>query len=99
MSGADDFDPDVAFTVASVWREARISCPHPDLLQSWMQDGLEAGAAEFVKFHLDESPCPYCNAVTADLRAREDAAKASPLVDLRDRLLRSTATALRDRRR
>jgi hypothetical protein len=98
MSGADEFDPELAFTVASVWREARISCPHPDLLQSFLQDGLDDGAAEFLRFHLDESQCPYCNATVADLRAREDAAKASPLVDLRDRLLRSTATALRDRR-
>lgn len=99
MSGADDFDPDLAFTVASVWREARISCPHPDILQSHLQDGLDDGAAEFVRFHLVDSQCPYCNAVVADLKAREDEAKSAPLVDLRDRLLRSTATALRDRRR
>jgi len=91
----DDSDARLAFTVASVWREERISCPHPDLLQSWMQDGLEAGAAEFVRFHLDESQCPYCSAVVEDLRAKEDAAKAAPLQDLRDRLMRSTGVALR----
>lgn len=98
MSAADDLDPELLFTVASVWREARISCPHPDWLQSFLQDGLDEGAMEFVRFHLGDSACPYCNAVVADLRARDDAAKETPLVDLRDRLLRSTATALRARR-
>jgi hypothetical protein len=75
----ESVDPHLAFTVATVWREERISCPHPDLLQSWLQGGLQGGARDFVAFHLADSQCPYCNAV----------------VDLRDRLLRSTATALR----
>lgn len=95
---ADDADASLMFTVASVWRDGRISCPHPDLLQSFLQDGLDGGAAEFVQFHLRESQCPYCNAVVDDLRAKEDAAKATPLENLRDKLLRTTAAALRTRR-
>ncbi|MBM4060057.1 MAG: hypothetical protein FJ265_03025 [Planctomycetes bacterium] len=96
MTGAEDpIDPQLAFTVAAVWREARISCPHPDLLQSFAQGGLSGGAAEFVAFHLQDSRCPWCNAVLEDLRARDDAARAPVLADLRDRLLRSTAAALR----
>lgn len=98
MTTPDEADAQLAFTVATVWREGRISCPHPDLLQSWLQDGLEGGAAEFVAFHLRESQCPYCNAVVEDLRAKDDAAKRSPLEDLRDKLLRSTAAALRQNR-
>jgi hypothetical protein len=99
MSGADDLDPALAFTVAAVWRRERISCPHPDWIASWMNEGMDGGAAEFVRFHLEESRCPFCNATLSDLRAREDAAKAAPMQDLKDRLLRSTATALRERRR
>lgn len=96
MSNPDDIvDPHLAFTVATVWREERISCPHPDLLQSWLQGGLQGGARDFVAFHLADSQCPYCNAVVDDLRAREQAEKEPAMVDLRDRLLRSTATALR----
>jgi hypothetical protein len=90
-----DVEDQLAFTVATVWREARISCPHPDLLQSFLQDGLDGGAAEFVRFHLTESQCPFCNAVVDDLRAKEDAARSTPLEDLRDKLLRSTVAALR----
>ena len=99
MCGADDLDPQLAFTVAAVWRRERISCPHPDWLSSYLQDGLEGGAAEFVRFHLEESQCPYCNAAVSDLRAREEDAKAVPMQDLKDRLLRSTATALQSFRR
>ena len=98
MTEPADPDATLAFTVATVWREERISCPHPDLLQSWLQGGLEGGADEFVRFHLRESQCPYCNAVVDDLRASEDAAKTAPLADLRDRLLRSTGIALRQNR-
>ncbi|HEX5053797.1 MAG TPA: hypothetical protein VFZ65_18600 [Planctomycetota bacterium] len=96
MSVADDgVDPQLAFTVAAVWREERISCPHPDVLQSWVQGGMTGGAAEFVQFHLQDSQCPYCNAVVEDLRVRDDLARTPVLEDMRDRLLRSTAAALR----
>jgi hypothetical protein len=96
MSAEEDpVDAKLAFTVATVWREERISCPHPHLLQSWIQGGLPAGAGEFVEFHLRESQCPYCNAVVDDLRERDNSAKAPALEDMRDRLLRSTAAALR----
>jgi hypothetical protein len=92
---SDDVDTAIAFTVATVWREERISCPHPHVLQSWLQGGLPAGAADFIQFHLQDSQCPYCNAVVQDLRVRDDHAKAPALEDLRDRLLRSTTAALR----
>jgi len=97
----EDVDPDakLAFTVASVWREGRISCPHPDLLQSYLQGGMEGGAHEFVTFHLQESQCPYCNAVVEDLQSQERDARSEPFVDLRDKLMRSTAAALEKRRR
>ena len=91
----DPVDAKLAFTVATVWREERISCPHPHLLQSWLQGGLPAGAGEFVEFHLRESQCPYCNAVVDDLRERDSSAKAPVLEDMRERLLRSTAAAMR----
>ena len=94
--GADgDVDPHLAFTVATVWRAERVSCPHPHVLQSFLTDSLVGGAAEFVAFHLRESQCPYCNAVVEDLRARDDDARAPVLEDVRQRLLRSTAAALR----
>lgn len=90
-----DLDPQLLFTVATVWREERISCPHPDILASWLTSALPEGATEFLDFHLRESQCPYCNAVVDDLREAEDGARTAARQDLRDKLLRSTVTALR----
>ena len=91
----EDIDPKLAFTVASVWRNERISCPHPHVLQSYLQGSLTGGAAEFVKFHLEDSQCPYCNAIIEDLKARDDQAKQPALADMKDRLLRSTVSELK----
>ncbi len=96
MSDAHDKrEQELFFTVASVWREERVSCPHPDILKAYLAAGLDAEASEFVKFHLEESECPYCNAVLEDLRANEDDARNEELEGVRSRLLRSTVTALR----
>ena len=62
-------------------------------------DALDGGAAEFLDFHLRESQCPWCNAVLADLKAAEASAREPRMEDLRDRILRSTVTALRSSRR
>jgi hypothetical protein len=93
----NEHDPDdlLAFTVASVWREARVSCPHPDLLHAFLADALDDGAAEYVSFHVRESQCPFCNATLEDFRVRDAKAKEPRMGDLRDRLMRSTVTALR----
>ncbi len=100
MSSEDDkqlaeSDAQLALTVETVWRSERISCPHPHVLQSWLQGGLEGGAAEFVAFHLEDSGCPFCNATVDDLKAREDDAKQPLLADMKDRLLRSTVAQLK----
>ena len=87
----------LAFTVSSVWREERVSCPHPDNLRAYEAGALEAGAMAFLRFHLEECQCPYCNAVLEDMRARDAAAPGTQLKDLRDHLLRSTRAALRRR--
>ncbi|MFK7742874.1 MAG: hypothetical protein AB8H80_21360 [Planctomycetota bacterium] len=93
-----ELDARLAFTVASVWRNERISCPHSNVLQSYLQGVLEGGAKEFVAFHLEDSECPYCNATLEDLRARDDDAKKPVMQDLKDRLLRSTGVELEKHR-
>jgi hypothetical protein len=97
-----DFDPQadeaLAFTVASVWREFRVSCPHPDVLRAARLGGLPEDASEFVRFHLEESSCPFCCAVVQEFDALdEDAARpdAADLDSAKERVLRSTMTFLR----
>jgi hypothetical protein len=99
--GSEPQDPDEAlmFSVASVWREARVSCPHPDLLRAWRGGSLAAEAAEFLRFHVEESLCPYCGAVLEEMGARDaDARAGQQLESMHERLLRSTVAALRESR-
>ena len=47
MSPADDKrEQELFFTVASVWREERVSCPHPDILNAHLAGGLDAASRE-----------------------------------------------------
>ncbi len=87
------------FTVASVWREERVSCPHPDVLRAFAGGSLDDRAGEFVRFHVQESECPSCNAVLDEMRAADEGAEHARLDGLRDRLRRSTIAALGDRSR
>ena len=88
-------DEALAFTVATVWREERVSCPHPDLIHAYETGAMSGGAKEFMTFHLTESACPFCNAVLEDLRSRQRDADESRMSDLKDRLMRSTVSELR----
>ena len=90
-----DSDALLTFTVATVWREQRVSCPHPDILQSYEAGALGDGASAFIRFHLQESECPYCNAVLEDFHAQQEDAEQPELEDMKDRLMRSTVAALR----
>ena len=94
---ADPLDDDdaLAFSVATVWREERVSCPHPQILRAYLTGGLPEGAQAFLKFHLEDSQCPYCLATLDDLRAEDEAAADVQMEDMRDRILRSTVTELR----
>ena len=95
MTSDEQRDQELMFTVASVWREERVSCPHPDILKAHVAQALDSDAADFVAFHLDESQCPYCLAVIDDMNADEREARKQDLEGVRTRLLRSTVTALR----
>jgi hypothetical protein len=88
----------LAFTVASVWREFRVSCPHPDVLRAARLGGLPADAAEFVRFHLEESCCPFCNAVVQEFDELDEEAaqpRDAELDAAKERVMRSTMTFLR----
>ena len=66
-----------------------------DILRAYSTGALDSGAMDFVRFHLEESECPYCSSVLEDQQLSEGEAAKTGLEDLRDRLLRSTAAALR----
>ncbi len=98
MSTVEEDDEKLTFTVGTVWREQRVSCPHPDILRAYLAAALEQGAMDFLQFHLEECECPYCNAVIKDFRARDEETSRERFVGLRDKLMRSTTAALRSSR-
>src|SRR4030095_12772693 len=69
---ASSSDDALSFTVSTVWREERVSCPHPDVLRAYQTASLPEGAMLFLRFHLEESQCPYCSAVLEDLRVADE---------------------------
>jgi hypothetical protein len=96
----DEFD----LTVSTLWREERLSCPHRDLVQCFVDGELPAAQMDYVRFHVEEIGCASCRSLAAELGApvpvaAEDSASERAI---RERLLRSTRTFLgasRDARR
>lgn len=97
MSRSESGDRALEFTVSTIWRDERVTCPHTDILQSWRGGALDPAAAEFVEFHVRESQCPYCNAALADIEAAEREVEEAGTAGLEDRLMRSTVSELRRR--
>ena len=86
-------------TVGMIWREHRVSCPHPDILRSYVDGALEPGAMDYVKFHVSECQCPYCGAVIDECRAKQGRDAGRGLRELRDKVLRSTSVYMRPKGR
>lgn len=84
-------------TVASTWREERVSCPHPDLLRAFLEGSLEAGPAGFLRFHLEQAACPWCTARAAEFAADRGGPPAAVETGVVERTLRSTLLGLRKR--
>ncbi len=102
MDGPED-DPiperteQLALTVGTVWRDARVSCPHRDILRSY-KAGMTGPAADYIRFHVEEAQCPYCQANLDDFEREDTEAAGEQLGDLRDRLLSSTMSMIREKR-
>ncbi len=86
-------------SIALVWKQERVSCPHRDLLEAYHYGSLDEQEADFVRFHLDRVGCPWCSANLEDIRelSKAESERESPLRDLKDELLRSTTAFLRRR--
>ena len=78
--------------VATIWRAYRTSCPARHWLARHLAGTLDEGPKGFVRFHLEEMECPWCQANVDDLSQREDALE--PLIE---RVCASTAQYLRSR--
>lgn len=56
-------------SIGAIWRRARLSCPDRAELGQFVLGTLEPDAREYIKFHLEEIGCRFCQANLADLQA------------------------------
>jgi len=55
-------------TAGAIWRRERVSCPTRDQLGGYLLGAGDAELLDYVRFHLDEIGCPYCQANLDDLK-------------------------------
>ncbi len=60
-------------SVAEIWRTARVSCATRAEWGQYLLGVLDAGHAEYLRFHLETIGCRYCAANVADLQVQQQA--------------------------
>ena len=80
-------------TIAGIWRRERLSCPSRSELGQYILGTLDAEPSDYIRFHLEEVGCRYCQANLLDLQeAAQD--QAQPVVR-RSRFFQTSAGYLR----
>ncbi|MCU0707529.1 MAG: hypothetical protein MUF23_04500 [Pirellula sp.] len=59
-------------SIGDIWRRNRLSCPSREELGSYLLGAMMDDAASYVKFHLDQIGCRYCQANLEDLKAANE---------------------------
>jgi hypothetical protein len=83
-------------TLGEIWRRHRISCPTREQLGSYLLDVLPAEVAAYVRFHVEQVSCRFCQANLDDLR-RQQQETADTVSVRRTRYFQSSAGYLRGR--
>ena len=92
----DDSVTAPAIDVGAVWREGRASCPSRHWLARAAAGALEPEPAAYVRFHLDEIRCEWCQANLDDLSRADGEAAIAPVLE---KVEASTVNYLRSRTR
>ena len=97
MDQLRDESDGLTFTIASLWMQERVSCPHENILLAHLKGSLDEEESAYVAFHLETVECPTCQARSAELEDVLAARTPRELEPAMERTLRSTITFL-DRR-
>ena len=54
-------------TLGAIWRRNRLSCPSRDELGQFLLGTLDDSATDYIRFHIEQIGCRYCEANLADL--------------------------------
>jgi hypothetical protein len=55
-------------TAGAIWRRERVSCPTRDQLGGFLLGAGDSELIEYIRFHLEEIGCAYCQANLDDLK-------------------------------
>jgi hypothetical protein len=55
-------------TLGAIWRRNRLSCPARDELGQFLLGTLDDHTASYIRFHIEQVGCRYCEANLADLQ-------------------------------
>jgi len=78
-------------SLGAIWRRHRLSCPSREQLGSYLLNVLEPGQADYLKFHLEEIGCRYCNANLIDLQQQHAASDQADVESRRGEFFRTSA--------
>ena len=95
-SALDGTEREPWFDVGEAWRAGRVSCPARHWLARLCAGGVPDGPKGFLRFHLDEMKCEWCQANLDDLAREERSTELEPFLD---RMGASTLQYLRSRTR
>lgn len=81
-------------SVGEIWRRHRLSCPDRQQLGSYLLGVLDNDHAAYIRFHMDQVGCRYCQANYADLRLQQEETQEL-IITRRTKYFQSTAGHLR----
>jgi hypothetical protein len=82
-------------SLGEIWRRHRLSCPNREQLGSYLLGVLSREEAGYVKFHVAEVQCRFCEASIEDLKQRQSAADTEVAERRRHKYFQSSAGYLR----
>jgi hypothetical protein len=85
-------------SLGEIWRRCRLSCPTREQIGSHLLGVLPDEQSGYIKFHIEEIGCRYCNANLEDLK-NQQAEAAERAVTRRRRYFQSSAGHLRSGKR
>lgn len=69
LSAAEEGHRLLDLDVQEIWHERRVSCPSREWIARHVARRLEPGPASFLRFHMEEMKCPWCQANRDDLQS------------------------------
>jgi hypothetical protein len=82
--------------LSEIWFRYHVSCPKAETLLAFAQKKLDADAADYVQFHVDELECSFCQGRLGDLEIQATREGQKRVAGSRKKVGEATTSLLRD---